>query len=109
MTERTALDAPPRPTEMIRAKVTYKWPSIFFIGVITLTTLVLCPIYLWRYGLTKAEFAFFAAYALASSLSINLGYHRLFSHASFKAAWPIRLFVLFFGGAAFEKSAMAWA
>lgn len=87
----------------------YRWWSIAFIVLITFGTLVLCPIYLWHYGMTKAEFGFFAFYALASSLSITLGYHRLFSHAAFKAAWPVRFFVLFFGGAAFEKSAMAWA
>jgi stearoyl-CoA desaturase (delta-9 desaturase) len=87
----------------------YRWPSIIFIAVITVATLVLCPLYLWHYDLTAAEIAFFVFYAFASSFSITLGYHRLFSHVAFKAAWPIRLFVLFFGGAAFEKSAMAWA
>jgi stearoyl-CoA desaturase (delta-9 desaturase) len=87
----------------------YRWPSIFFIGLITVATLVFCPIFLWQRSLTEAEIAFFAFYALASSFSITLGYHRLFSHVAFKAAWPVRLFVLFFGGAAFEKSAMAWA
>jgi stearoyl-CoA desaturase (Delta-9 desaturase) len=98
-----------RSSETTSAKYIYRWPSIIFIAAITVATVVFCPIYLWHYGLSKAEFAFFAFYALASSLSITLGYHRLFSHASFKAAWPIRLFVLFFGGAAFEKSAMAWS
>jgi stearoyl-CoA desaturase (delta-9 desaturase) len=89
--------------------VRYRWGSIVFICIITVATLVLCPIYIWQYGLTRSEFAFFAFYSLASSFSITLGYHRLFSHASFKASWPIRLFVLFFGSAAFEKSAMAWS
>src|SRR5271156_2526836 len=74
--------------------VKYRWGSIIFLSVITVAALVLCPIYLWQYGLTKAEFAFFAFYTMASSLSITLGYHRLFSHAAFTAAWPIRLFVL---------------
>jgi stearoyl-CoA desaturase (delta-9 desaturase) len=95
--------------ENILPKRKYRWPSIVFIVVVTVATLVFCPIYLWRHGLTNAETAFFLFYTLASSFSINLGYHRLFSHAAFKAAWPVRLLVLFFGGAAFEKSAMAWA
>lgn len=90
-------------------KVKYRPGSIFFISLITVATLIFCPIYLWQHGLTKAELAFFVFYALASSFSITLGYHRLFSHAAFKAAWPVRLFVLFFGGAAFEKSAIAWS
>lgn len=89
--------------------VKYRWGSIIFISLITVATLAFCPIYLWRYGLTKAELAFFAFYVLASSFSITLGYHRLFSHVAFKAVWPIRLLVLIFGGAAFEQSAMRWA
>jgi stearoyl-CoA desaturase (delta-9 desaturase) len=90
-------------------KVKYRRQSIIFLSLITVATLVICPIYLWQHGLTKAEFAFFAIYTMASSLSITLGYHRLFSHATFKAAWPVRLFVLVFGGAAFEQSAIRWA
>ena len=89
--------------------VKYRWGSIILVGILTVSTLVLCPIYLWHYGLSQSEFAFFAFYALASSLSITLGYHRLFSHGAFSAAWPVRLFVLFFGGAAFEQSAMRWS
>jgi hypothetical protein len=84
--------------EKLLPKVEYRWGSIFFISLITVATLVFCPIYLWQHGLTKAELAFFAFYALASSFSISLGYHRLFSHVAFKAAWPIRLLVLIFGG-----------
>jgi len=97
------------PEAAVRPAKKYRVGSIIFVGLITAVTLVACPIYLWRYGLTAAEFAFFAAYALASSFAITLGYHRLFSHASFKATWPIRAIVLFFGGAAFEQSAMRWS
>lgn len=99
----------PMDVVQIAPKVKYRWGSIAFIALVTVATLVFCPIYLWQYGLTKAQAAFFVFYTLASSFSINLGYHRLFSHAAFRAAWPIRLFVLFFGGAAFQKSAMGWA
>jgi stearoyl-CoA desaturase (delta-9 desaturase) len=99
----------PRPVEVERVPFKVKWPSVVFVALITVATLVLCPIYVRQYGLTNAEIAFFAFYTLASSLSINFGYHRLFSHAAFRAAWAIRMFVLFFGGAAFQKSAMAWA
>ena len=90
-------------------KLDYRRQAIIFIGLITVATVIACPIYLWLYGLTMPEVAFFAFYALASSLSITFGYHRLFSHATFKVVWPIRLFVLVFGGAAFEQSAMRWA
>jgi stearoyl-CoA desaturase (delta-9 desaturase) len=46
---------------------------------------------------------------MACGFSISLGYHRLFSHIAFQAAWPVRLFTLVFGAAAFENSVLMWA
>ena len=37
-----------------------------------------------------------------------MGYHRLYSHIAFKAKWPVRLFVMLFGAASFENSAIDW-
>src|SRR5207244_12366434 len=45
----------------------------------------------------------------ATGFSITLGYHRLFTHMTFQASWPIRLFTLLFGAAAFENSVVMWA
>jgi stearoyl-CoA desaturase (delta-9 desaturase) len=45
----------------------------------------------------------------ACGFSITLGYHRLFSHLTFQAHGAVRLFVLIFGAAAFENSALLWA
>jgi stearoyl-CoA desaturase (delta-9 desaturase) len=104
-----APDASLAAPEAVRRKKKYRVGSIVFVSLITLVTLIGCPLYLWKFGLTWAEFGFFAVYALASSFAITLGYHRLFSHASFKATWPVRLFVLYFGGAAFEQSALRWS
>jgi stearoyl-CoA desaturase (delta-9 desaturase) len=41
--------------------------------------------------------------------SISGGYHRLFSHAAYVAAWPLRAFYLAFGAASVQNSAMAWS
>ena len=46
---------------------------------------------------------------MATGFSITLGYHRLFSHATFRAKLPVRLFTLIFGAAAFENSVLMWA
>lgn len=42
-------------------------------------------------------------------VSITAGYHRLFSHRTYNAAWPVRLFFLIFGAGAFEGSAIHWS
>ena len=80
-----------------------------FMGVLLLTTLVGVPAYIWNFGIDAFHVTMFVAMFIASGLSITLGYHRLFSHRSFKAAWPVRLGTLLFGAAALENSALAWA
>jgi stearoyl-CoA desaturase (Delta-9 desaturase) len=82
--------------------------SSFLIGTLFLT-LTAVPLYLWHFGLDWFQAVFFFAMFSATGLSITLGYHRLFSHLSFKAHWSVRLFTLIFGAAAFENSALMWA
>ena len=38
-----------------------------------------------------------------------IGYHRLFAHSAFKASPIVQFFVLLFGAATFEESALKWA
>ena len=88
-----------------------RWPSaVFLIGTV-LTTLIGLPIFLFHFG-TQINWwlhgALFFGMFTASGLSITLGYHRLFSHLSFKAKWPVRLFTLIFGATAMENSALEW-
>ena len=78
------------------------------IGTFVLT-LTAVPLYLWYFGVDWFHFAIFAVLLVATGFSITLGYHRLFSHATFRARLPVRLFALIFGAAAFENSVLMWA
>jgi stearoyl-CoA desaturase (delta-9 desaturase) len=49
-----------------------------------------------------------AGMAVATGLGVTGGYHRLFSHRSYRAPWPTRLILLLLGGASFEESALSW-
>src|SRR6267378_7190300 len=82
--------------------------SSFLIGTaaLTLTGLPLC---LWFFGLDWFQVVLFFVMLSAIGFSVTLGYHRLFSHITFQASWPIRLFVLIFGAGAFENSVLMWA
>lgn len=82
--------------------------SSFLIGTLALT-LTAVPVYLWHFGLDRFQIALFAVMFLACGFSISIGYHRLFSHMAFQASWPVRLFTLVFGAAAFENSVLMWA
>lgn len=82
--------------------------SSFLIGTLALT-LTAVPLYLWFFGLDWFQVALFFAMLLLCGFSVTLGYHRLFSHKTFQASWPIRLFTLVFGAGAFENSVLMWA
>ena len=84
--------------------------SAFLIGTL-LTSLIGLPIFIYHYGGQINWWlhgSVFVAMFIASGLSITLGYHRLFSHLSFKASWPVRLLTLIFGATAMENSALEW-
>jgi stearoyl-CoA desaturase (delta-9 desaturase) len=82
--------------------------SSFLIGTLFLAVTA-TPMYIWHYGLNWFQIGFFWVMFCCCGFSITLGYHRLFSHLSFKAHWSIRLFTLFFGAGAFENSALMWS
>lgn len=82
--------------------------SSFLIGT-ALTALIGLPWYLVLHGINAFQLGMALFYLVATMMSITLGYHRLFSHLSFKAKMPVRLFTLVFGACAFENSCLDWA
>ncbi len=85
------------------------WKNSIFLMSTLLLTLTVVPYYLWHNGISWFQGALFACFFIATGLSITLGYHRLFSHLSFKASWPVRFLALAFGAGAFENSALIWS
>ncbi|BCX47413.1 fatty acid desaturase [Haloferula helveola] len=84
------------------------WINTVFLLIISLLAVIAAPIYIWHYGFDAFQLGMFLFYVIATGMSITLGYHRLFSHLSFKAKWPVRLFTLVFGACAFENSVINW-
>ena len=82
--------------------------TLFLLGTLVLA-LVLVPWKLAVQGLRLSEVVVFLVMYSLIGLSITVGYHRLFSHRAFRAAWPMRLLALLLGAAAFENSALAWS
>ena len=85
------------------------WTTSIFLAVINTLSVVAVPLYIWRFGLDWFQVALFLFFYIATGLSITLGYHRLFSHLSFKARMPVKLATLVFGACAFENSALDWS
>ena len=82
--------------------------SSFLIGTLFLSITVV-PVYLWFFGIDRFQTVLFFAMLAACGFSITLGYHRLFSHLTFRAHWIVRLFTVIFGAAAFENSVLLWS
>lgn len=81
--------------------------SSFLIGTF-LATVFAVPVYVWHFGFDLFFAAMFLFFFVSSTMSITLGYHRLFSHLTFQARWPVKFYTLLFGAGAFEGSALAW-
>lgn len=82
--------------------------SSFLIGT-ALIALIGAPLYLYHFGIDWFQGLMFFFYLTATMMSITVGYHRLFSHLSFKAKWPVKLFTLVFGACAFENACLDWS
>lgn len=83
--------------------------NMYFIGGITLITLVGVPLYVGHFGISASEILLVVFYVMATGLSITVGYHRLFAHVTYKTGSLVRFILLFFGAAAFQQSALVWA
>jgi stearoyl-CoA desaturase (delta-9 desaturase) len=84
------------------------WTTTSFLSITLFLTLTAVPAYLIFFGMGWFMAGLLAFYLVATGLSITLGYHRLFAHLSFGAKWPVRMFVLLFGAAAWENSVLDW-
>jgi len=85
------------------------WTTSIFLATINSLAITVVPIYLWHYGIDLFQLSLFLFFYITTGLSITLGYHRLFSHLSFKAKAPVKLTTLIFGACAFENSALDWS
>lgn len=85
------------------------WPNSLFLVSTLMLALTGVPLCVACRGLDWFQVVLFFVFLVATGLSITLGYHRLFAHLTFKARWPVRLFTLIFGAAAFENSVLRWA
>jgi len=94
-------DALEKPTKII-------WGNAVFLFLTPLLSVILAPLYLVHYGFSwPPMIAALTLFAL-TGLGITSGYHRLWSHRTYKAAAPIRLILAIIGGSAWQNSIVEW-
>ena len=80
------------------------WLNTAFLTISPIAAVVLVPLYYAQAGFSWGPLVLMAVLWWATGLGITAGYHRLFSHRSYKATWPIRLAYAILGGAAWQNS-----
>jgi stearoyl-CoA desaturase (Delta-9 desaturase) len=80
----------------------------FLLGTLLLA-LVLVPLNVMHSKHLGLELTVCLGMFAAIGLAVTAGYHRLFSHRTYQAAWPVRFVLLCFGAAAFQNSALQWS
>jgi stearoyl-CoA desaturase (delta-9 desaturase) len=81
---------------------------IFFI-VINLLGFVVAPLWGLYHGFSGWSWLVCGVLLVLSGLSITAGYHRLWSHRTYRAAWPLRVFLAVFGTFSLQNSILIWA
>ncbi len=80
---------------------------IFFIAI-NILGLVIAPVYGVLVGFSGLAWLACGILLVLSGLSITAGYHRLWSHRTYKAAWPLRVFFAIFGTFSLQNSVLVW-
>lgn len=86
-----------------------RWPSIIFLFGISAVALIGCPLYLFFYGIHPGTIFLFIGMSIGTILAISSGYHRLYAHRAYQANPIFQFFMLAFGAATFQQSALKWA
>jgi len=82
--------------------------AVFF-ALFNLLAVTAVPLWGWLVGYSGFAWLAFAVLLGAGGMSITTGYHRMWSHRTFKARWPVRLALAIFGGMALQNSILVWA
>ena len=84
------------------------WLNMIFLLGTPLLALVLVPWYALTHGITWAQVAVAASLWFFTGVGITAGYHRLFSHRSYKATAPVRFVFAILGAATWQNSIITW-
>lgn len=85
------------------------WNAICFLLGYHVLLLILLPFYLYTHTPSLGMWLSLGGLYILTGLSITAGYHRLYSHRSFKANPALEAVLLFFGSMTIQNSVLKWA
>lgn len=91
------------------ARPSINWPAVIVLLGAPLAALFLLPWYAWNHDFSVAAWISFLVFFAWSGLGITAGYHRLWAHRTYEAAWPVRFMLMLGGTLAIQNSILYWA
>ena len=109
----TVADSPTRPAGGARPIIAGRRGlapqiSVYVFVVLPLLALIATIPIAWGWGLTWIDVAIAAVFYVVSGLGITVGYHRYFTHGSFKAKRPLRIALAVAGSLAMQGPVITW-
>ena len=85
------------------------WKSVVGLLLLPVLTAIAIPLYSINYGFETSDWVCFIVLYAYTGLSITMGYHRLWSHKTYKANKFISYILLIGGTAALQNSVLQWS
>ncbi|MEX2132112.1 MAG: fatty acid desaturase [Pseudohongiellaceae bacterium] len=90
-------------------KTPINWTNMLLFSMTPLAAVILVPLYGYYVGYDVFEWAMFLLLLAFCGLSITAGYHRLWSHKTYKAHWSLRILFALGGACALQNDVIHWA
>ncbi len=87
----------------------FNWPTGLFIIVYHLLLVVALPIFFLHHSVSWQMITISAVLLYASGLGVTVGYHRLYSHPTYRTRPVVEAVILFFATMATQGSALRWS
>ncbi|OLT11235.1 stearoyl-CoA 9-desaturase [Pseudonocardia sp. CNS-139] len=82
--------------------------GVYIFVILPMLALVAAIPFVWGWGLTWTDVAIAAVFYAVSCLGVTVGYHRYFTHGSFKAVRPLRVALALAGSLAMQGPVITW-
>lgn len=96
-----SVDMTPRPP--------FERNNTIFFALSNLAALTLVPLWGWYQGYSAFAWTAAGVLLVLTGMSTTVGYHRMWSHRTFEARWPVRLAFAVFGAMALQNSIYVWS
>ncbi|MGX7826775.1 acyl-CoA desaturase [Actinokineospora sp. 24-640] len=105
----TAIKPSPAPKPVLgRRRSTSEQVSVYLFLLIPLAALAAAVPFAWGWGLGWTDVAIGAFFFMISGLGVTVGYHRYFTHSSFRATRALKIALAVAGGMSAQGSVIDW-